>query len=391
MNYMRVADNSLSTSGEANIYIVDDNLGILEILKTLLSGNGCKIQTFASSSAVLAAAEIETPDLFLLDVNMPGISGFQLCRIIKCNRKLSDVPVIFLSGLNEIDMKKEGFRAGGIDYITKPFEAEEVLIRVGTHLRLGQADALLKNQNKYLEQAVIARTIDLERDIEARKRVEAELELQVKTTKEAYQNTIFTLARAAEANDEDTGDHILRVAEYAAIIARQLRLDPDFIEEIRLQAILHDVGKIHTHPHVFKKPSKLTDEEYTMMKAHTVYGARIIGDNISLRIGRNIAETHHERWDGSGYPDGLKGEQIPIEGRITAIADIYDALRSRRAYKEGFSHDKAYAIITEGDGRTMPEHFDPDVLNAFKETTGLFEEAFLPDEEDGRRWLQNPP
>lgn len=188
--------------------------------------------------------------------------------------------------------------------------------------------------------------------------------------------TVWALARATEANDEDTGNHITRVGEYCALIARHLCMPEKFTSIIKLQAQMHDVGKIHTRPAILKKPGKLTPEEFEDIKQHTIYGAKILGDHIRLTMAKNIAASHHERWDGSGYPHGLKGEQIHIEGRITSIADQYDALRNPRVYKPAFDHATAYGIITQGDGRTMPYHFDPAVLNAFRETSTKFAEVY---------------
>lgn len=202
------------------------------------------------------------------------------------------------------------------------------------------------------------------------------LSQQVRETEEAFAYTVLSLARAAEVNDDDTGNHILRVGEYSALLAERLGMSAEFISLIRLQSILHDVGKIHLSGDILKKPAALTAEEYAEVKQHPLHGAAIIGDHVRLTLAKSIALSHHERFDGGGYPYGLKGEEIPIEGRILNLADQYDALRNKRCYKPAFDHDKAYSIIAEGDGRTMPQHFDPLVLAAFREVHGKFAEVF---------------
>jgi response regulator RpfG family c-di-GMP phosphodiesterase len=199
---------------------------------------------------------------------------------------------------------------------------------------------------------------------------------QHQLTEDAFLNTITSLARAAEVNDEDTGNHILRVGEYCAVICRSIGYSDELAEIIALQSQLHDVGKIHIPPDLLKKPGSLTDAEMVLMREHTIFGAKIIGGHPRLEIARTIALHHHERWNGTGYPYGLRGTGIPLDARIVAIADTYDALRNRRIYKPAYDHDTAYRIIVEGDGRTEPSHFDPDLLAAFKRINRSFDDIY---------------
>ena len=352
------------SSVRSNILVVDDTPANLRLLSGMLKDDGYKVRPVPSGKAALRAASSEAPDLILLDINMPEMNGYEVCRRLKANADLADVPVIFISALNETLDKVKAFSVGGVDYVTKPFQFKEVRARVETHLELRAARQALRNQNEILEQKVRERTRELA------------------VTQEV---TIHSMAVLAEYRDNETGGHIMRTQHYVRTVAERLAsqsrfrddLDPATIGLFFKSTPLHDIGKVGVPDAILLKPGKLTAEEFEEMKKHTIYGRDAIrraeerlGEDEGfsfLRIGREITASHHEKWDGSGYPDGLKGEEIPLVGRLMAIFDVYDALISKRVYKPPFPHAKAVEIITQGDGRVMPTHFDPDVLEDFRE------------------------
>jgi putative two-component system response regulator len=303
----------------------------------------------------IEAAVIEPPDLLLLDLSMPEMSGLDVCRWFKQDERLLGIPIIFISGLQETDDKVEAFRAGGIDYISKPFQDLEVLLRVKTHLRLRQVQSKLASQNLHLEQR---------------------LEEQARAVSASQMATIFALAKLAEARDDDTGRHIERIRTFVKMLAEQMRemglhvadLTTTFIDNLYQTAALHDIGKVGIPDAILLKPGKLTPEEFEEMKKHCAIGANTLAtvlkqhpDNRFLRMGVDVARSHHEKWAGGGYPDNLKGPTIPLAARIVAIADVYDALTSNRCYRPAFSHDDTCRMIQESRGT----HFDPDVVAAF--------------------------
>ncbi len=338
-----------------NILIVDDLPENLRLLARVLKAEGLEHQAVSSGKLAQEAALKEPPDLVLLDMDMPEMSGLDVCRWFKQDENLRDIPIIFISALQDTEDKVAALVAGGVDYISKPFQREEVLARVRTHLRLSLLQAKLVSHTLELEQRVAD---------------------QVKSVTASHLATIFALAKLAEARDNDTGRHIERVQTFARMLAEQLRamglhrdrLTDVFIDTLYQTASLHDIGKVGIPDAVLLKPGLLTSGEFTVMKTHSALGAETLQsvlvrhpDNRFLSMGVDVARHHHEKWDGSGYPDGLKGPAIPLSARIVALADFYDALRSKRCYHLPFTHEVTRRMIKEGRG----SHFDPELADAF--------------------------
>lgn len=496
----------------AIILCVDDEKNNRDLLRAVLVPRGFEVVEAADGLRALAAALEYHPSLILLDVMLPDMDGYAVCRALKDNPQTQGIPVIMVTALMAKADRIKSIEAGADDFLSKPFDKVEILARVNMLLKVkdlgdrlkgaysnisqitsfGRAIArtydplkfdLLRAMDKVVE-LTIGRAADPEKPTQVvaglniggkawrwyvygrgtdklqrttlRLRLESFLTLpegkaarvvsfsgselegpeigrvvakfkesqilvhnmlcflsddlclmvlnyqraitsydadvinaivthtlllktiyvQMHEVADAFDYSLQALARASEANDEDTGNHIHRVGEYSALLARQLGMPEKFIRSIRAQALTHDVGKIHIPPAILLKPGMLTPEEYAVMKLHPQFGAMILGDSARLAMARNIALSHHERWNGSGYPHGLSGEAIPLEARIVAVADQYDALRNARVYKLPYDHARTVEIITHGDDRTRPGHFDPHVLAAFLQTAASFEETY---------------
>lgn len=493
----------------AKILAVDDDPVNLSLLEAMLAPQGYEVIFAGDGQEALQKVFRQKPDLVLLDVMMPRLDGFAVCREIKKEEATRFIPVVLVTALDQVADRVKGIEAGADDFLTKPINEQELVARVRSLLRIKmlndqlldahshintlaeQTNRLLKNfrplefdlekdlqelltqalfkDEEKRPEAVFVGIRDPEEDLtgwlyqppkekaevfvldlkaivgaccqeqdvfyfnwpekeggiggelfdpllkkrlgnirnfvvyrseplvmlafnyaQPVSRYQADvfrslmayghflkiISDQVKEIEKAFLYTIDALARAAEANDEDTGNHILRVGSYAKLLAEEMRCPASFVRDIEYAARMHDVGKIHIHPDILRKPGRLTPEEWETMKKHTVYGAEILGNSPYLAMARRISLHHHEKWDGSGYPGGLQGEAISLPGRITALADVYDALRNRRSYKPAYSHEEACQIITEGDDRVHPRHFDPDVLRSFKRISPVFEETY---------------
>jgi len=331
------------------ILVVDDNPMNIELMEAYLEPKGYKVITASQGQEALDILKTQSVDLILLDIMMPGISGFEVTRKIRNDKSLTYIPIILITALSETIERVEGIEAGCDDFITKPVDKNELCSRVKSLLKIKAYSDLKDNYQKELEIEVAART--------------ASLEKAIISLKEASLETIHKLTKAAEYKDEETGAHIQRMSLYSEAVARSYGLDDGTIENILFSASMHDLGKISTPDKILLKPGKLDPIEWEIMKQHTVVGAEILAGSSSdvIKLGEIIARSHHEKWDGSGYPDGLKGTEIPIAARIVAIADVFDALSSERPYKKSFSEAKTFSIIEEGSGT----HFDPAVVKAF--------------------------
>ncbi|MEO5356142.1 MAG: two-component system response regulator [Nitrospirae bacterium YQR-1] len=317
------------------VLVVDDTPDNIEIINGLLSPYYQIKVALNGEKALKIAISQNPPDLILLDIMMPGMDGYEVCRRLKANLTTKAIPVIFLTAKTEVEDETRGFEVGAVDYIMKPISPPIVLARVRTQLAL-------YDQNRVLEEKVQQRTVEIHLT-----RIEI----------------IRRLGRAAEFKDNETGLHVIRMSFYSKLIAMSHGLSNMAAEMIYQAAPMHDIGKIGIPDTILQKPAKLDEKEWEIMRKHPVIGATIIGMHASelLETARVVSLTHHEKWDGSGYPNGIMEEDIPIEGRIIAIADVFDALTSKRPYKEPWPVEKAVELIKSEKGK----HFDPDLVDAF--------------------------
>jgi putative two-component system response regulator len=334
------------------VLVVDDTPTNLHLLSGLLNPH-YRVLVAPSGAKALEIAATGAPDLILLDVMMPLIDGYEVCRRLKGNSATQHVPVIFLTALTQPEDESAGFEVGGADFIHKPFNSVTVLARVRTHLQLKAWQDSLRESNADLSRALVVREREVER---------------------LRDTSLFVMVGLAEFRDADTGNHIQRTQEYVRVLATWYagrsstpRLNAMLIDELAKAAPLHDIGKVAIPDSILLKPGPLAADEWTVMKTHTEHGGDLLqravdrlGEDAGplLRFGIEIARHHHEKWDGSGYPDGLAGEEIPLAARLMAVADVYDALISRRPYKEPMSHEVALMLIREGSGK----HFDPELV-----------------------------
>ena len=337
------------------ILVVDDEAINRELLEAILTGTGYEIETAADGFEALAKLKLDI-DLVLCDLMMPGMDGFEVVQKIREGADNADVPICMVTSLSGREQRLRAVEAGANDFIAKPVDRFEVGIRVRALLKIKEAQDELKRYQSGLEETVERRTTALREALQ-------EMSAAHRETYEAHVETIERLAVAAEYKDEDTANHISRMSQYAHIVAVELKLPPKQCEIILHSSPMHDVGKLGIPDGILLKPGKLDAAEWEVMKTHATIGGRILAGSSSalLQIGEVIALTHHEKWDGSGYPNGLSGEGIPIEGRITAIADVFDALTSQRPYKDAFPVEKSLSIVEEGRG----SHFDPVIHDAF--------------------------
>lgn len=339
------------------LMLVDDQPRNARLLQAQLGSEHFDYQIAQSGEAALDLLRQRLPDLIILDFMMPGMNGQQLALTLKRDERTRNVPVIMLTALSDHGSRMQALSAGVEEFVNKPVDQAELWTRVRNLLRLKFAQDKLAEHNQLLAAQVAERTRQLA---------------------DAYRDTVYTMVHAAEYKDEDTGSHVQRISFYCLELAEELGMDAAFCDRIFYASPMHDVGKIGIPDAVLLKQGAFNSTEWAMMKTHSTLGAQILrhGTSPYVAMGAEIAQHHHERWDGSGYPTGLAGEAIPLSARIVMLSDQYDAMRSKRPYKAPWSHERTCEVITGGDGRTDPAHFDPEVLAAFGRIRQRFGDIF---------------
>ena len=359
------------TNKQPRVLIVDDEEKNLRLISAILKNFNCIFETAKNGREAVLKTVSFNPDLIFLDIMMPELDGYAVCKLLKDNPDTRSIPIIIVTVLDDKASKLKALEAGANDFLTKPIDSTEVIVRTKNLLRIKEFEDFLKNHAACLTAETEKKTAQLNAAMQ-------DLVRSQKSLKVSYLDTIYRLTVVAEYKDEATVTHVKRVGLCCAHIAKQLGWSEERVELIKYASPMHDIGKIGIPSDILLKPAALSPEELALVKTHTTIGGKILQGSRSayLQMAETIAINHHERWDGTGYPAGLKGEETPIEGRIVAFADQYDALRSIRPYKPPFDYVMAYRIMLEGNERMGPRHFDPKLLEIFKDSHKTIEKIY---------------